>query len=103
MEGTCGGNRRRFLKAAAATGAGTALAAANARLMAAAVDPTPTIVLGKTGQTVSRLGMGTSWTVAASFVQASIAAGVKYIDTAEAYERGQSEKTVGEVLERTGK
>jgi predicted aldo/keto reductase-like oxidoreductase len=103
MEGTCGGNRRRFLKAAAATGAGTALAAANARLMAAAVDPLPTIVLGKTGQTVSRLGMGTSWTVAASFVQASIAAGVKYIDTAEAYERGQSEKTVGEVLERTGK
>jgi predicted aldo/keto reductase-like oxidoreductase len=31
------------------------------------------------------------------------AAGIRYIDTAEGYEKGNSEKTIGEVLERTGK
>jgi predicted aldo/keto reductase-like oxidoreductase len=106
MEGshdTCGGNRRRFLQTAAATGAALVAAETANPLIAAAPDSLPTIKLGKTGQTVTRLGMGTSWTVAPSFVQASIAAGVRYIDTAEGYERGQSEKTVGAVLERTGK
>jgi predicted aldo/keto reductase-like oxidoreductase len=102
--GTCGGgNRRRFLQTAAATGA--ALAASNAAtpLSAAAVDPLPTTKLGKTGQTVTRLGMGSSWAVDPSFVQALLASGVRYIDTAEGYERGRSEKTIGQVLERTGK
>ena len=47
--------------------------------------------------------MGTSWTVQPSFVQAALAAGVRYIDTAEGYENGNSEKTIGEVLERTKK
>jgi aryl-alcohol dehydrogenase-like predicted oxidoreductase len=100
--GSCGGSRRRFLKTAAATGAGAAMASADLALAAQA--PTfPTITLGKTGQTVTRLGMGTSWDVEPSFVQLMLAAGVKYIDTAEGYERGKSEKTIGEVLERTGK
>ena len=100
--GSCGGgSRRQFLKTTAATGA--ALAAAETSIHAAVADTLPTIVLGKTGRTVTRLGMGTSWTVAPSFVQASLAAGVGYIDTAEGYERGKSESTIGEVLERTGK
>jgi len=105
MEGShasCGGNRRRFLKTAAATGAGAALASADLTLAAAA--PTfPTITLGKTGQVVTRLGMGSSWSVAPSFVQLLLASGVTYIDTAEGYEQGKSESTIGEVLERTGK
>jgi predicted aldo/keto reductase-like oxidoreductase len=89
------------LKTAAATGA-TAVAAADLALAAQA--PTfPTITLGKTGQTVTRLGMGTSWDVEPSFVQLMLAAGVRYIDTAEGYEGGKSEQTIGEVLERTGK
>src|SRR3954464_5750758 len=100
--GSCGGSRRRFLKTAAATGAGAAMASADLSLGAAA--PTfPTITLGKTGQVVTRLGMGTSWDVEPSFVQFMLAAGVSYIDTAESYEKGKSEKTIGEVLERTGK
>lgn len=100
--GSCGGgSRRQFLRTTAATGA--ALAAAETSIHAAVADTLPTIVLGKTGQTVTRLGMGTSWTVAPSFVQASLAAGVRYIDTAEGYERGKSESTIGDVLERTGK
>jgi uncharacterized protein len=103
--GSCdgGGNRRRFLKTAAATGAVIAASDASPLLLAAAPEPLPKIVLGKTGQTVTRLGMGTSWTVDPSFVQALLASGVTYIDTAEGYERGKSEQTVGRVLERTGK
>ena len=61
----------------------------------------PTIKLGKTGQEVTRLGMGTSWDVDPKFVQTMLAAGVRYIDTAEGYENGNSEKTIGMVLERT--
>ena len=61
----------------------------------------PTVTLGKTGQKVPALGMGTSWDVQPSFVQAALAAGVRYIDTSESYESGNCEKTLGEVLERT--
>ncbi len=93
-----GGSRRHFLKATVASGA--AVAAITPQTLLAA-DEFPTITLGKTGQTVTRLGMGTSWDVAPSFVQAALAAGVKFIDTAEGYEHGESEKTVGEVLDRT--
>ncbi|WP_406695321.1 aldo/keto reductase [Singulisphaera sp. Ch08] len=99
-QGSCGGNRRRFLKTAAA--AGPVLAAASP-LLAADPKALPMITLGKTGQKVSRLGMGSSWSVAPSFVQALLASGVTYIDTAEGYENGKSEKTIGEVLARTNK
>ena len=97
-----GGNRRQFLQTTAASGA---VLAASGSLQAAPLveEALPTITLGKTGEKVTRLGMGTSWTVQPSFVQAAIFAGVRYIDTAEGYENGNSERTLGEVLERTGK
>jgi predicted aldo/keto reductase-like oxidoreductase len=100
-EACSGGNRRHFLKTAAVTGA--AVASTDAFGAVAPQDGLPSIVLGKTGAKVSRLGMGTSWTVQPSFVQAAIFAGVTYIDCAEGYENGNSERTLGEVLERTGK
>ena len=97
-------NRRTFLKsAAAAAGGAAALASADP----AWADPQPTdpgvplVTLGKTGQKVSLLGMGTSWVLQPSFVQAAIHAGVRYIDTSESYEGGRCEMTIGEVLERT--
>src|SRR5918912_4149490 len=84
----------------AATGA--ALAAAD-RLRAAAQDKgVPTVTLGKTGQQVTKLGMGTSWALSPSFVQAALFAGVRYIDTSESYENTRSERVVGDVLDRTG-
>ncbi len=97
--GSSGGSRRRFLKSAAATGA--VLASAESILAAAPASPVPTVTLGKTGQKVSRLGMGSSWSVQPSFVQAALYAGVRYIDTSESYENTVSEKTLGDVLERT--
>jgi hypothetical protein len=99
--GSGGGNRRRFLQATAAAGA--ALASAD-RLLAAdppAETPVPTVTLGKTGQKVTKLGMGTSWALSPSFVQRALYSGVRYIDTSESYENTVSEKTLGEVLERT--
>ena len=102
--GTCGGgNRRHFLKTAAATGAALAVVDPSTPATAAAPASLPKVVLGKTGQSVTRLGMGTSWSVDPSFVQALLASGVTYIDTAEGYEQGKSEKTLGTVLARTGK
>jgi predicted aldo/keto reductase-like oxidoreductase len=103
MEGShdrCDGSRRRFLKTAAATGA---VIASTDLAMAAQAPSFPTITLGKTGQVITRLGMGTSWDVEPSFVQLMLAAGIRYIDTAEGYSSGRAERTIGEVLERTGK
>ena len=59
------------------------------------------MTLGKTGQAVTKLGMGTSWSLAPSFVQTALFSGVRYIDTSETYENGGSETVIGEVLERT--
>jgi len=101
MEGSCGGNRRQFLKTA--TASGVALASADSLLAAPPPkSPLPEVTLGKTGVKVTKLGMGTSWAVAESFVQRAIAAGVRYIDTSESYERGNAEKALGNVLARTG-
>lgn len=100
--GSGGGNRRRFLQATAAAGA--ALASSD-RLLAAqapAASPVPTVTLGKTGQKVTKLGMGTSWALSPGFVQRAFFAGVRYIDTSETYENSVSEKVLGEVIERTG-
>lgn len=102
--GGCNGGRRRFLKTAAASGA--VLASAPAGFGAPpeaekAVD-VPLVTLGKTGQKVTKLGMGTSWDLSPSFVRAAILAGVRYIDTAEGYNNTLVEKTLGEALEAGG-
>lgn len=100
--GGCGGNRRRFLQATAAAGA---TLAASRPGWAAPEDPAkgvPLITLGKTGQKVTRLGMGTSWALSPSFAQAALLSGVRFIDTSETYENTKAEMVLGQVLERTG-
>jgi predicted aldo/keto reductase-like oxidoreductase len=102
MSEPCGGSRRRFLKTTAA--AGVALGAADSfgtAALAAQANPVPLVTLGKTGAKVTKLGMGTSWALSPSFVQAALSAGVRYIDTSENYENTVAEKVLGEVLERT--
>ncbi|MHB1558954.1 MAG: aldo/keto reductase [Isosphaeraceae bacterium] len=93
------GSRREFLKTAAVAGGAAALAPTGSAL--ADTAELPTVTLGKTGRKVPALGMGTSWAVQPSFVQAALAAGVRYIDTSENYEGGRAEETLGVVLERT--
>jgi predicted aldo/keto reductase-like oxidoreductase len=100
--GSRGGNRRRFLQATAAAGA--AMASSGPILAADGKAPEPAVplvTLGKTGQKVTKLGMGTSWSFAPSFVQRALVSGIRYIDTSEAYENTVAEKVLGEVLDRT--
>ena len=86
MEGSCGGgNRRQFPQDRRGRRARRSLRVDRAldrplRRMSPAV---PLVTLGKTGQKVTKLGMGTSWALDQSFVQAAIFAGVRYIDTSE--------------------
>jgi predicted aldo/keto reductase-like oxidoreductase len=97
-------SRRQFLRNAVVAG-GAAVAAAESAVAQDSNSPVtglPAASLGKTGQKTSILGMGTSWDVSPSFVQAALRAGVRYIDTSENYEGGNAERRIGEVLERTG-
>jgi len=102
--------RRRFLRQTAGIGLGAAALSATGTTAAAhdAIEPippgddtVPKVILGKTGQAVTKLGMGTSWAMSPSFVQLALVSGVRYIDTSESYENGQSEKYLGDVIERT--
>jgi predicted aldo/keto reductase-like oxidoreductase len=95
------GSRRDFLKTASATGGAVALAAGGSTWADPPKAGLPTVTLGKTGQKVTLLGQGTSWTLQAAFLQAAFFSGVRYVDCSENYERGKCEKTLGEVLERT--
>jgi predicted aldo/keto reductase-like oxidoreductase len=96
------GSRRQFLRTTAAVSGAAALASVTPVWADQPATPVPTVTLGRTGRQVTILGMGTSWSVAPSFVQAALRAGVRYIDTSENYENTNVEKTLGDVLERTG-
>jgi len=52
--------------------------------------------LGRTGFSVSDIGTGGHWNE--GILNASLDAGINYIDTAEAYHQGRSEITIGKVL-----
>ncbi len=92
--------RREFL---ARTGAGIVGGAALASGVGANVAPrVPTVTLGKTGRRVSRIACGGSWDVEPSVLAAAFATGVNYLDTAETYEQGQSERVMGEFLKQHG-
>jgi hypothetical protein len=54
--------------------------------------------LGRTGYKVSDIGFGAGPLSNDNVLRAALDAGVNYIDTAEHYERGGSERTIGEVL-----
>lgn len=103
MHGECGGSRRRFLQTTAAAGAVVASSSIlKGQDAPAARAEIPTVTLGRTGRAVTKLGMGTSWALTPSFVQAALLSGVRYIDCSESYENGRAEIVLGQVLERTG-
>jgi len=101
-----GGNRRDFFRTAAVTG-GAASMMATAETPAWADPPgssgsgLPAVTLGKTGQKVPQLGIGTSTPLQPSFVLAALNAGVRYIDSSELYDNGNAEKLIGAVLRRS--
>jgi len=69
-----------------------------------AKKPVPKIVahrrLGRTGWSVSDIGFGAGLFSNAPVLAAALDRGVNYIDTAEHYGNGESERTIGEVLKR---
>ncbi len=96
--------RREFLATSGAIGAGAVLAGAGlagAEVSKAAAMPIST--LGKTGVKVPILGMGSALPVTPVLVNSALAEGVSYIDTAQSYMEGQSEKNIGLVLEKNGR
>ena len=55
-------------------------------------------MLGRTGFKVSDISFGAGYLQNAEVLEAALDAGINYIDTAEHYSRGNSERTVGQVM-----
>ncbi len=58
----------------------------------------PTTVLGRTGLTVTRLGIGGAYCPTADGYRAALDCGVTYLDTARAYRDGDDERVIGEAI-----
>lgn len=96
--------RRKFIAGSlAAAGAGLSL-----RNSSYAQEPNPAAnvkikeyrTLGRTGFKVSDIGFGAGNLNNANVLEAALDRGINYIDTAEHYARGNSERTIGEVLKK---
>ena len=58
----------------------------------------PTITLGRTGLTVTRLGIGGAYCKTVEGYQAALDMGVTYVDTARVYHDGEDERILGQAL-----
>ena len=58
----------------------------------------PTTTLGRTGLTVTRLGIGGAYCKTPEGYAAALDCGVNYLDTAPAYRDGEDEKVVGQAI-----
>lgn len=105
-------NRRNFLKSLAALTAGLLMPACGQKLSTDNEKSSgdilgellPTRVLGRTGEAVTMLGLG-GWHIgrmnkrdAQATIEAALEGGVRFFDTAETYQSGESERYLGEFL-----
>jgi predicted aldo/keto reductase-like oxidoreductase len=93
-------DRRRFLISSTAATLGLGVLDLGRQAWAA---PTPPQIrrfrrLGRTGLEVSDISFGSSRTTDPDLVRYALERGVNYFDTAESYEDGRSEETLGEAL-----
>jgi aryl-alcohol dehydrogenase-like predicted oxidoreductase len=58
----------------------------------------PTATLGRTGLTVTRLGIGGAYCESPDGYRAALDCGVNYLDTAHAYRDGEDERVVGQAI-----
>jgi predicted aldo/keto reductase-like oxidoreductase len=95
-------NRRRFLKTSAVSIAGAGLFSSAEPGLSEEKNNTAQVkikeyrTLGRTGFKASDIGVGKPFD--AAVLRALLDAGVNYIDTAEGYGRGRSERVIGEVI-----
>lgn len=102
-------SRRKFLAIGGAAVAGSAISMTSEIAFAdeikpeAEETPEPTIqkhrMLGRTGFMVSDIGMGAGGLSEANVMRAAYDRGVNYIDTAESYGNGDSERKIGEAMQ----
>jgi len=95
--------RREFIATTGAVGAGAVLASTVGPSAAAEKKSMPTRVFGKTGVEIPILTMGTAFPLTPPLLNAALAEGINYIDTAQSYVGGKSEKMVGNVLAKNGR
>jgi hypothetical protein len=103
----CEVSRREFIKTGTALTAAAAAAGLPAVEAYAEEEPGKGVLamrkLGKTNVGVSILNLGTAGDTDTRLLNTAWAEGVRYFDTADCYRRGNSEKTVGEWLAKTGR
>ena len=58
----------------------------------------PKTVLGRTGLTVTRLGIGGAYCESADGYRKALDCGVNYVDTARGYRDGEDEKVIGAAI-----
>ncbi len=92
-------SRRDFIAQTAALGAG-ALLTIGAPVMGYAARTVPTVKLGKTGQIVPKLSFGTAFNLTPQLVRIALNEGLNYLDTAEGYNNGNSERSIGDMLSK---
>lgn len=102
----CEVSRREFIKAGSALTAAAAAAGLPAVEVYAENKPDKAVLgrrkLGKTGVGVTMLNLGTAGDMDNRLLNTVWAEGVRYFDTADCYQNGNSEKAVGEWLAKTG-
>ncbi len=96
-------SRRKFLRNSLTAAAGTGMLGPASQPAQKTIEPgSPKIKefrsLGRTGFKVSDISLGAGNLTNANVLEAALDMGVNYIDTAEHYARGNSERTIGEVL-----
>jgi len=58
----------------------------------------PTITLGRTGLTVTRLGIGGAYCTTPDGYRAALDCGINYLDTARSYRDGEDERVIGKAI-----
>lgn len=98
-------SRRTFIKAGVTTAAvaGVPLPSWAEDDKAKPQPPLPRRVLGRTGEKVTILNMGAGRAPTPRMLNAVYNGGVRYIDTAKVYARGESEKAIAEWMTETGR
>lgn len=99
-------NRRNFIKTSAIGIAGLGIPGKGNLLTGETEETASTFpkikkynTLGRTGFKASDIGLGTSRAFDVPILNALLDAGINYIDTAESYGRGSSEKNIGKAIE----